>query len=120
MGNSPHICNKKKMTVSVLEITFNNAGHEAILSPVVLHNENEIVLVDCGYPGFMPLIEDAMHQHGLSLEHTTGIIITHDDIDHVGALFEIKEKYPLIKVYSSVIAEKYISGKEKSPRLLQA
>src|SRR5438874_12944262 len=98
------------MTISILEVKFNNAGNEAVLYPVVLHNENEVVLVDCGYPGFMPLIEGAMQQHGLSLEHTTGIIITHDDIDHVGALFEIKEKYPHINVYSSVIEEKYISG----------
>ena len=108
------------MTVSVLDIKFNNMGNEAVVYPVVLHNENEVVLVDCGYPGFMPLIESAMQQHGLSLEHTTGIFITHDDIDHVGALFEIKGKYPHINVYSSVIEEKYISGKEKSPRLLQA
>jgi glyoxylase-like metal-dependent hydrolase (beta-lactamase superfamily II) len=108
------------MTVSVLEITFNNTGHEAVLCPVVLHNENEVVLVDCGYPGFMPLIEDAMQQHGLSLEQATGIIITHDDIDHVGALYEIKDRYPQIKVYSSVLEGNYISGKEKSPRLIQA
>jgi len=108
------------MTVSVLEIKYNYAGKANTLYLTVLHNSKEVVLVDCGYPGFMPLIEAAMHQHGLSLAQLTGIIITHADIDHVGGLFEIKEKYPHIKVYSSALGKSYINGKEKSPRLVQA
>ena len=38
----------------------------------------------------------------------------------MGALYEIKEKYPHIKVVSSEIESEYISGKRKSLRLLQA
>jgi len=108
------------MTSIVLELKFDYAGNENAYYPVVLHNSNELVLVDCGNTGFMPLIEKAMEQHGLSLEQLTGIIITHCDVDHLGALFEIKQQYPDIKVYSSAGQKDYIEGKEKSPRLVQA
>lgn len=108
------------MTVSVLEVPFDNAGNKDALYPAVLHNKTEVVLVDCGYPGFMPLIDTALHQHNFSLQQLTGIIITHADIDHLGALYAIKKACPHIKVYSSVVEEKYINGKEKSPRLVQA
>jgi glyoxylase-like metal-dependent hydrolase (beta-lactamase superfamily II) len=109
------------MTPIVLELKFNYAGNENAYYPVVLQNGNELLLVDCGNPGFMPLIEGAMQQQaGLSLEQLTGIIITHCDVDHLGALFEIKQQYPDIKVYSSAGQKDYIEGKEKSPRLIQA
>ncbi len=44
-------------------------------------------------------------------------MITHHDDDHMGALYEIKEKYPHIKVVSSEIESEYISGKRKSLRI---
>lgn len=108
------------MTLTVLDLRFSYAGHENAYYPVVLQNSKELVLVDCGNPGFIPLIEGAMQEHGLSLEQLTGIIITHCDIDHLGSLFEIKQRYPNIKVYSSAGQKEYIEGKERSPRLVQA
>jgi len=50
----------------------------------------------------------------------TNVLITHHDDEHMGALSEIKEKYPNIKVVSSEIESEYISVKKKSLRLLQA
>lgn len=108
------------MNVCVLEVTFSFHGKEDALYPVILSNSSETILVDCGYEGFMPMIEDAAQLHGLSLQHLTGIIVTHHDMDHVGGLHEIKAKYPSVKIYSSDIEEKYISGKAKSLRLQQA
>lgn len=108
------------MNVHVLEIKFNFNGKEDALYPVILRTNSEVLLVDCGYSGFMPMIENAAKLHGLSLQDLTGIIITHHDIDHIGGLFEMKAAYSSLKIYSSEIEEKYISGKEKSLRLLQA
>jgi len=50
----------------------------------------------------------------------TKVLITHHDDDHMGALYEIKEKYPNVKVVASEIESEYISGRKKSLRLLQA
>ena len=108
------------MTLTILELKFNYYGNENTYYPVVLRNDKELILVDCGNPGFMPLIQEAMQQQGLSLEQLTGIIITHCDVDHLGALYDIKQQFPNIKVYSSAGQKEYIEGREKSPRLVQA
>jgi glyoxylase-like metal-dependent hydrolase (beta-lactamase superfamily II) len=48
------------------------------------------------------------------------IIITHYDIDHIGSLYDFKEKYPHINLIASEVESKYISGEMKSERLVQA
>lgn len=108
------------MKAYILQVPYTFQGKKDFLYPVLLKNEKELILVDCGYPGFMPLIEEAANLHGLSLKNLTGILLTHDDIDHVGGLYEIKTEYPALKIYTSKVEEPYISGKEKSLRLQQA
>jgi glyoxylase-like metal-dependent hydrolase (beta-lactamase superfamily II) len=108
------------MKVHVLEVKFSFNGKYDVLYPVILEHTHEMILVDCGYAGFLPFIEQAAQVKGLSLRQLTGILITHHDIDHMGALAEFKTRYPHLKIYSSVIEERYISGKEKSLRLVQA
>lgn len=54
--------------------------------PVVLHDDKEVVLVDCGYPYFMEKIEEQLVKIGLSLSRVTKLIITHHDHDHMGSL----------------------------------
>ncbi|MDR7855491.1 MBL fold metallo-hydrolase [Tissierella sp.] len=77
-------------------------------------------MVDCGYPNFLGLIEVEMKSKGIDIGSLTKLLITHHDNDHMGALYEIKEKHPHIKVVSSEIESEYVSGKKKSLRLLQA
>ncbi|WP_247232902.1 MBL fold metallo-hydrolase [Telluribacter sp. SYSU D00476] len=108
------------MEVHVLKVPFSFNGREDSLYPVILRSSSETILVDCGYPGFMPLIEVAAQVHGLSLRDITGVLITHHDLDHMGGLAEIKAAYPSLKVYAAELDEPYISGKEKSLRLVQA
>lgn len=108
------------MQVHVLKIKFNFNDKEDALYPVILKNETDTILVDCCYQGFLPLIEKAMELYQISLEQLTGVIITHHDIDHMGGLFELKERLPGLKVYASAIDKPYIEGKAKSLRLQQA
>ena len=68
------------------KITFDfGCGPEAIY-PTLLCSGGGAVLADCGYAGFLPFIEDAMQASGLSPEALTGVIVTHHDHDHMGAL----------------------------------
>ncbi len=108
------------MHVHVLKLNFTFAGREDALYPVLLHEGAELVLVDCGYAGFLPLLEAAARPHGLSLRALTGVIVTHHDVDHLGGLAELKAAYPRIKVYASAIEEPYVIGRAKSLRLQQA
>ena len=108
------------MQIHVLEVRFSFQGNENILYPVILECDQELLLVDCGYPGFTSILEDALMVHGFSLKQLTGVIITHHDIDHVGSLFGIKELLPGLRVCASKSDEPFISGKLKSLRLQQA
>jgi glyoxylase-like metal-dependent hydrolase (beta-lactamase superfamily II) len=108
------------MNLYLLEVKFNHNQQEDCLYPVILRSHPETILVDCGYAGFLPLLEEAASQHGISLAELTGVIITHHDIDHMGGLHELKAKYPSIQVYTSEIEAPYVSGKAKSLRLVQA
>jgi glyoxylase-like metal-dependent hydrolase (beta-lactamase superfamily II) len=102
--------------LTVLKINFNSNS----IFPVIISDEQEMVLIDCGYPGFLPLLKDTAEKEGLDFNKLTKVIITHHDFDHMGALAQIKKEYPNIKILSSAEEEKYISGKEKSLRLQQA
>lgn len=46
--------------ILVLNIEFEYDGVCHKIHPVVLKNSKEIVLVDCGYPGFLNLIVDEL------------------------------------------------------------
>jgi glyoxylase-like metal-dependent hydrolase (beta-lactamase superfamily II) len=108
------------MHVQILKLNFTFAGREDALYPVLLHDGAELVLVDCGYAGFLPLLEEAARQQGFSLGALTGVIVTHHDVDHLGGLTELKAAYPQVKVYASATEEKYVSGRARSLRLRQA
>jgi glyoxylase-like metal-dependent hydrolase (beta-lactamase superfamily II) len=108
------------MRLHILDLVFGQDGQKNTIHPVILEDSPETLLVDCGYPGFLPRIENAAERQGVLLHQLSGVIITHHDLDHVGGLFELKEKYPHVKVYCSHLERDFVEGKRKAPRLLQA
>lgn len=104
----------------VLSLPFDSHGKPDFIHPTILKTDEELILIDCGYPGFLPHLETAAGQHGLTLRDLTGILITHDDIDHVGSLAELKRLYPALKVYAPEKEAVSITGSRKSARLQQA
>lgn len=106
--------------VNILKVDFKFNGQINNIYPVILEDETEMILIDCGYPNFLPLIEDVAIKNGIDIKKLSKIIITHHDYDHMGALAEFKRKYPDIEVLASKEDEPYISGKKKSLRLQQA
>lgn len=48
-----------------LKITFDFGCGPDCIYPAALCSDEDIYLVDCGYAGFLPLIEDAMRGAGL-------------------------------------------------------
>lgn len=105
---------------AILDIQFEYQGVLNHIYPVLLTGSSDMVLVDCGYPGFLPLIEAELQKHGISAGDLTKILLTHQDDDHMGAANEFVERYPHIQIAASVVEAPYISGKEKSLRLTQA
>jgi glyoxylase-like metal-dependent hydrolase (beta-lactamase superfamily II) len=106
--------------IIVLNIKYIFGNTEEMIHPVILLNDSEMVLVDCGYRGFLPNIEEAMRAKNLDFSKLNKILITHHDYDHMGALAAFKLKYPAIEVVASHIEAPYITGEKKALRLEQA
>lgn len=106
--------------IFVLPITFCLNKTDLIIYPTLLKDDSELILIDCGYPDSVPKIEHEMNKIELSLSQLTKIIITHHDHDHMGALREIKERYPAVEILCSKGEAPYITGQRKSLRLQQA
>lgn len=103
-----------------LKVEMNFGAVKNTIYPVVLCDSSHRVLVDCGYMGSLPKIEQALRENDIAPESITHIILTHQDHDHVGAAAAFKKKYPDVTVMASAIEAAYISGAAKSLRLEQA
>lgn len=103
-----------------LELAFSYEGVRKSLFPSLICHGQDLILVDCGYPGFLPLLENAIQSRSLSPGALTHVVITHHDDDHMGALAELLDAYPGIRVLAGAEQAPYISGRKKSLRLQQA
>ena len=103
-----------------LPIEFEWNGQTHTLYPSLMIVNQELTLVDTGYPDFLGRIEKAISENGYSPSRLKNIIITHYDIDHIGSLYDFKAKYPRVTIIASKKESASISGKMKSERLRQA
>ncbi|MEN1936291.1 MBL fold metallo-hydrolase [Paenibacillus sp. 102] len=81
------------------------------LNPTLLWDEKEAILIDTGMPGQLEGIRDAMIGIGVPFEQLQAVILTHQDIDHIGSLPEIQQKADhSIEVYAHELDKPYIEG----------
>jgi len=57
---------------------------QATYYPVLLWDESDVVLIDTGFPGQFELMKEGIAKCGFTPEQVTKVIITHQDIDHIG------------------------------------
>lgn len=103
--------------IHVLEI---KAPHGGYIYPVVIEGDDEMLLIDAGYPGQLGTFKEAFVKAGLSIDQLTHILITHHDYDHMGALGEMVNEIRNLKVITSSEQAPYVEGIKKSLRLQQA
>jgi len=108
------------MNLKVFKIEKKIDNENVVIFPTLIQNGRRNYLVDCGYEETFDEFELGLKGLGINIEDLTGIIITHDDIDHLGGLHLFKRKNKNLKVYSSLIEKDSVSGKIKSERLVQA
>lgn len=106
--------------ILILDVEMAYAGTADTIHPVLLSDDSHRVLIDCGYVGSLPKIEDALQKSGVPPQEITHVILTHQDHDHIGAAAAFKRKFPSVKIMASTIEAPYISGSQKSLRLEQA
>ena len=103
-----------------LSITMEFGGVKNTIHPTLLWDEGNIVLIDSGFMGSLPLLEGELRGHGLALAQITGLVLTHHDHDHMGAAAALKRANPGLAIYASREEAPFLSAKEKPPRLCQA
>ncbi|WP_341302935.1 MBL fold metallo-hydrolase [Lysinibacillus sp. FSL H8-0500] len=93
--------------VEILELKFNGA----FIHPTLLWDHEMAVLIDTGFPGQMEDLRVAMDKVGVSFNKLKVVILTHQDIDHIGSLPEILQECGRnINVYAHELDKPYIQG----------
>ncbi len=103
-----------------LQLSYSAEAGQQTLFPTLLLDGAQAILVDCGYPGSLPLLEAALRPLGLGIADLTGVVITHHDDDHMGALAQLKRAVPHLQVSTGAGEAPYVSGARRSLRLVQA
>jgi len=101
--------------VFALELTMDFLGNQTTIYPSVITDASGTTLIDTGMPGHLDAIKAAMEAHGIPFNSVNRIILTHQDIDHIGSLPDAvwDSQGPAI-VLAHVEDKPYIEG-EKTP-----
>lgn len=95
--------------VYMLELDF----HGNIIHPTLLWDHEMAVLIDTGFPGQIEDLRMAMQKVGVSLDKLNSVILTHQDIDHIGCLPDIlRECGSNVQVYAHELDKPYIQGEQ--------
>lgn len=99
--------------IHMLELEVTIMGRPNVIYPTLLCDEKNGVLIDTGYPGNFGLICKAIEDHHESLDKLNTIIISHQDIDHIGSLPTFLNKMPnKLTVLASELEKPYIEGEK--------
>ncbi len=108
------------MTITPLPLTHTIDGVEYTIHPVLICTEVGNFLIDCGYEETVGQLVEKLREVGVNESALKGLIITHDDHDHIGGAAELKRVNPGLKIYCGADEALSVSGKVKSERLIQA
>ncbi|MGF2716221.1 MBL fold metallo-hydrolase [Bacillus cereus] len=93
--------------LAMLELKIQGFG----LNPTLIWDDEMAVLVDTGIPGQLEQIRLAMSKVGVPFDKLKVVILTHQDLDHIGSLPEIlNHSNNDIEVYAHVFDKPYIEG----------
>lgn len=98
----------------MLEISANILGTPTVINPVLIWDRDTVILIDTGYPGQLPLLRKAIEELSVSFDQLNMVILTHQDIDHVGGLSSILNELTNVDVLAHREEKPYIQG-EKIP-----
>lgn len=104
----------------LLDIEFSLNGQRQTITPVLIQDEQDTILVDCGYPDFIDHLAEAAGRYDIKLDSLTRLIVTHHDVDHIGSLAALKRAYPGVEIIAHELDVPYVEGSRRSLRVEQA
>jgi len=107
--------------VEMLELPIRSFTGQNIIHPTLTWDDDTVVLVDAGFPGQLQQIREAMARAGVSFDRLDKVIVTHQDIDHIGGLPDIiLESSHKVEVLSHEEEKPYIEGRKPLIKMNQA
>lgn len=103
--------------IKMIEIPMNLMGRESTIYPTLIWDDDTIILVDAGATGSLSEIKKTMKDAGVPFEKLDKIVVTHQDIDHIGGIKEIIDELPEVKVLAHEEDKPYIQGEKKLVRM---
>lgn len=101
--------------VEMLELDMNVIGRTMTIHPTLLYDDNHAVLIDVGMPRELQVLRSAIERTGVAFDRIDAIILTHQDIDHVGGIQDVLEALGKpVDVFAHAEDKPYIEG-EKPP-----
>ena len=105
--------------VIMLELHYPLGERAQVVHPVLAMDEKACVLMDCGYPGSLPLLQRTLQKRGVALSDVTHLILTHHDLDSAGCAGELVQAYPHIQVLATPQQEPFLRREKPSLRMQQ-
>lgn len=96
-------------TIYVLPIIETERNHTC-LNLTILINDDRYLLIDTGYLNNAKAIQTALEKEGLGEKKLAGIVLTHQDIDHIGSLPQLVHQHRNIPVFAYGEDAKAING----------
>jgi glyoxylase-like metal-dependent hydrolase (beta-lactamase superfamily II) len=106
--------------IYMLEISANIMGTPNVINPTLILDNDRLILIDTGFPGQLTQIKEAIEREGLSFPKLKMVILTHQDIDHVGSLSSILKELPNgVEVLAHKEERAYIQGDKLPVKVAQ-
>jgi glyoxylase-like metal-dependent hydrolase (beta-lactamase superfamily II) len=97
--------------IKAVKLEMSAGANTFAVHAALLWDEQDVILVDTGIPGQLELIRHTLAQEGVPFEKLTKIIITHQDLDHLGSLPDLIEASEgRISVFAHELTKPYILG----------
>lgn len=104
--------------LEMLEISANRFGNISIIHPTLIWDEDTVILVDTGYSNQLSQFQEAMVGVGVPFERLNKIVITHQDLDHIGGLPTIlSAASQKVEVLANEVEKPYIQGDKRLVKL---
>jgi glyoxylase-like metal-dependent hydrolase (beta-lactamase superfamily II) len=99
--------------IAMLELERPNGA----IYPTLAWDDKSLVLIDTGFPGQTDALVSVIAAEGFRAEDITHIILTHQDIGHIGCLPDILRLAPSAPVIAHAEEAPYIDGRKTPIKL---
>ncbi|MCD9022553.1 MBL fold metallo-hydrolase [Cohnella sp. NL03-T5] len=98
----------------MLDISASVMGRIDTVHPILLWDEQSVTLIDTGFPKQLEQLREAIESYDISFAKLNRIILTHQDIDHIGNLPDVIQGSAIkIEVMAHEFEKPYIQGEQR-------